>query len=235
MPKARTAPKYSVAAKLKGWARVRYLRDGHFTGPAAELVDRLKFHHDSARACREKHPCPPFTDAKAEGLWRTHEPVRYAEMVKDAVELRAAMIKSAEQEVADVLTKLRVAVVANDAPLFRQIADVLDHDSAHAERLVAVGDGNKVLWRSPANLLATTIAAWATQRGDAGQSMRFSDLWDHLCQHENHKRAYSGLTYERMKSAKATLRIVAREIGVRFSADRLGPKVASLPGQTATR
>lgn len=240
MPKAKTDPKYAVAAKLTGWARVRYLRDGHFTGPAAGLVARLKFYHDCARAYREKHPYPPFPDERRAEACRTCNPEAFAGLMKDADELRAAMIKSAEDEVADVLTRLRHAIVKNDAALFRAIAAALDHDTAHGERHVALTDpvlaGNKVLTRDPANKLAAIIAAWSAQNEEKTQPQRFSDLWDHLCAHDDLKRVYSNLrSAKRVKAAKQTVRKIARGIGVQFDADRHGPKTEATTPPTARR
>ena len=158
MPKRKTDPTFSRAAKLGPGERVVYLHQGQFQEEAASLVFDLK---NAATLIENNERNNAFLPPVIADMTYSKAVVREAERQ------RKAYLERLREDLDAARRKLAAAVFENNATLLRAVADVIEQDAALNEqkRRVAVnGETIVYLDRNSADPAATHIARWHMER-----------------------------------------------------------------------
>ena len=202
MPKRKTDPVFATAKALHGIEKISYLANGNLDKRAARIVEDIK---TWTRAKKEYRKQNPYSGTNAE-------------------ERLSALLASCDRQMEEAYELVAAAIMANDADVFRLVADVLGQHVANHERPVTTPFGDWI-HRDASDPLATDIACWAEAVKNSGEALQFSALWKWLAGSKRWGPTYGNRgTAARLKSAQTSVRATAKGIGISFAPEKPGPK-----------
>ncbi len=214
MPKAKTTPAFSKAAKMQGEEKAIYLARGELNPAANQLVLNVK-HSYLAQLRAKKHNCFASPGRYAEAAPYGLDSV--CELVLEDLDANERLIAGHKAEVDWCGHFLTQAILNQDSDLFRQIADVMNQHDGNGEH---VNDEGRLSSR-PTAALEHDIAVWTM----LNPNLPFAEFWKWLTNSPQWAPTYgTRKTAPRVKSAQTSVRKTAKGIGIVFAEDKKGPR-----------